>query len=325
MRDTEPRIPTTVEPIPVEMEPSEAAEGVEYEGRMEALTTRQIAWRRFKRHKPAMVSMFVLGILTLVTILAPFLPLQNPQKLDLIGSLQGPGAHHWFGTDNLGRDEFARVIWGGRISLLVGVTVALFSGIIGTAIGSIAGFYGKWVDQLLMRVTDLFLAIPFLVVAILGTTIIARSFPHLNTIIGVVAILTLFFWMPNARIVRGVVLSLKEKEFVEAARASGSSNRRMIMSHVLPNCLGPITVVVTLAVAAAILAESSLSFLGFGVQPPTPTWGNMLADAKNFVLVHPPMVWFPGLMILITVLAVNFIGDGLRDAFDPHQQLGTRM
>ena len=149
--------------------------------RLQALTPRQIAWRRFKRHRPAMVSMVVLGILALVTILAPFLPLQNPQKLDLIGSLQGPGAHHWFGTDNLGRDEFARVIWGGRISLLVGVTVALFSGIIGTAIGSIAGFYGKWVDQLLMRVTDLFLAIPFLVVAILGTTIIARSFPHLNT------------------------------------------------------------------------------------------------------------------------------------------------
>jgi len=324
MRDTEPRIPTAVEPLPVEMSPADAAEAAAL-GRTEALSTRQIAWRRYRRHKAAMVSMVVLALLALVTILAPILPLKDPQHISFIDSLQSPGAHHWFGTDNLGRDEFARVIYGGRISLLIGITVALFSGIIGTAIGSVAGFYGRWVDQLLMRITDLFLAIPFLVIAILGTTIIRRFLPHTSTVIGTVIILTLFFWMPNARIVRGVVLSLKEKEFVEAARASGSTNRRMIMSHIIPNCLGPITVVVTLAVAAAILTESSLSFLGYGVQKPTITWGNMLADARNFVLVHPPMVWFPGLMILITVLAVNFIGDGLRDAFDPHQQLGSRM
>jgi peptide/nickel transport system permease protein len=166
-----------------------------------------------------------------------------------------------------------------------------------------------------MRFTDLFLAIPFLVVLILASNILGGS------VFDIVLILSLFFWMPNARIVRGVVLSLKEKEFVEAARATGASNRRMILSHVLPNAMGPIIVVVTLGVAAAILTESSLSFLGFGVQPPTPTWGNMLNSAQNFVLVHPPMVWFPGLFILITVLAVNFVGDGLRDAFDPHQQL----
>ena len=324
MRDSPPRVPTAIEPLPAGMEADEAAAALPVE-RTKALTTRQIAWRRFRRHKPAIVSAVVLFILGLAVLLAPILPLQDYNKINFIASLQNPGVHHWFGTDNLGRDEFARVIFGGRISLLIGISVALFSGVIGTAIGALAGFYGRWVDQILMRVTDLFLAIPFLVVAILGSTIISRLFPHLSTIIGIVIILTIFFWMPNARIVRGVVLSLKEKEFVEAARASGSTNRRIIVSHILPNALGPITVIVTLGVAAAILTESSLSFLGFGVQPPTPTWGNMLNSAQNFVLVHPPMVWFPGLFILITVLAVNFIGDGLRDAFDPHQQLGARM
>jgi peptide/nickel transport system permease protein len=324
MPDGAGQAPAAVEPLAPEIEPR--APEVAPEGqKTQALSTRQITWRRFKRHKPAIVSMVVLGILAVVTALAPYLHLHSYHTIDFASSLQGPSSKHWFGTDNLGRDEFARVIYGGRVSLLIGLSVAVFSGVIGTAVGALAGFYGRWVDQVLMRVTDLFLAIPFLVVAILGTTIIQRLFPHMSTVLGIVIILSLFFWMPNARIVRGVVLSLKEKEFVEAARASGSTNRRIITSHILPNALGPITVIVTLGVAAAILTESALSFLGFGVQPPTPTWGNMLNSAQNFVLVHPPMVWFPGLMILITVLAVNFIGDGLRDAFDPHQQLGIRM
>jgi peptide/nickel transport system permease protein len=313
-------VPSAVGTMPEELE-TDVIQGLPTEEGLptEALTTRQIAWRRFKRHRPAMVSMFVLALLGLVTLLAPILPLQNYAKIDFTQALQSPSVHHWFGTDNLGRDIFARVIYGGRISLLIGLSVALAAGIIGTAVGALAGYYGRWIDQGLMRFTDLFLAIPFLVVLILASNILGGS------VFDIVLILSLFFWMPNARIVRGVVLSLKEKEFVEAARATGASNRRIIMSHVLPNSMGPIIVVVTLGVAAAILTESALSFLGFGVQPPTPTWGNMLNSAQNFVLVHPPMVWFPGLFILITVLAVNFIGDGLRDAFDPHQSLGTRM
>jgi peptide/nickel transport system permease protein len=316
-RETIPReVPSAVGTMPEELG-TDVIEGRPDEVAFptEALTTRQISWRRFKRHKPAMVSMFVLALLGLVTLLAPVLPLQSYSKIDFSQALLSPSWSHWFGTDNLGRDEFARVIYGGRVSLLIGLSVALAAGIIGTAVGALAGFYGRWIDQTLMRFTDLFLAIPFLVVLILASNILGGS------VFDIVLILSLFFWMPNARIVRGVVLSLKEKEFVEAARATGASNRRMILSHVLPNAMGPIIVVVTLGVAAAILTESSLSFLGFGVQPPTPTWGNMLNSAQNFVLVHPPMVWFPGLFILITVLAVNFVGDGLRDAFDPHQQL----
>jgi peptide/nickel transport system permease protein len=289
-------------------------------GTPHALSTRQIAWRRFKRHKLAMISLVILGLLALVVILAPLITHGHDyHSIDFKEALQGPGKNHWFGTDNLGRDEFTRTIYGGRISLLIGLSVALSAGIIGTLLGAFAGFYGKWVDQLLMRVTDLFLAIPFLVILILAQAILGGS------IFDIVLVLTLFFWMPDARIVRGVVLSLKEKEFVEAARASGASNARIIFSHLLPNAIGPITVIVTLGVAQAIITESSLSFLGFGVRPPTPTWGNMLNQAQPFALLHPPMVWFPGLFILITVLAVNFVGDGLRDALDPHQQLRSRV
>ena len=311
-------IPSAVDPLAAGLE---AVPDVVVGGpTLEALSTRQIAWRRFKRHRLAMISLVVLGLLGLMVILAPLLAFGHDyHTVDVGQALQGPGAKHWFGTDNLGRDEFTRTIYGGRISLLIGISVALSSGIIGTLLGTIAAFYGRWVDLLLMRVTDTFLAIPFLVVLILAQAILGGS------IFDIVLVLSLFFWMPAARIVRGVVLSLKEKEFVEAARAAGASNMRIVFSHLLPNAIGPITVIATLGVAQAILTESALSFLGFGVQPPTPTWGNMLNNAQSFALIHPSMVWFPGLFILLTVLAVNFVGDGLRDALDPHQQLRSRV
>lgn len=279
------------------------------------MTPGQLAWERFKGHRLAIVSAVVLCLLGVAVALAGPISGYGIVEQDLAEMLTGPSGSHWFGTDNLGRDELARVLYGGRISLVVGLAVALSSGIIGGLVGSLAGYYGGWADNLLMRVTDLFLSIPFLVILIIASRAMGGS------VFDIVLILSLFFWMGQARIVRGVFLSLKEKEFVEAARASGASDARIIIFHMVPNALGPMIVNVTLGVAAAILAESSLSFLGFGIQPPTPSWGNLLNDAQNFTMIAPWVVWFPGLAILVTVLAVNFLGDGLRDAFDPHQRL----
>jgi peptide/nickel transport system permease protein len=279
------------------------------------LSTKQLAWRRFKRHKLAIGSALVLLALGVAVILAEVISKYNFHEQHFEDYLMGPSGKHWFGTDSLGRDQFVRVMDGGRISLLVGLSVALSAGLIGAVVGGLAGYYGGWLDNVLMRVTDLFLSIPFLVVLILASKLLGGS------VFDVVLLLSLIFWMPDARIVRGVFLSLKEKEFVEAARASGASNKRIIFYHIMPNAMGPIIVNVTLLVAGAILTESALSFLGFGVHPPTPTWGNLLSDSQTFILLAPWLVWFPGLMILITVLAVNFLGDGLRDALDPHQKL----
>jgi peptide/nickel transport system permease protein len=279
------------------------------------LSTRQLAWRRFRRHKLAMASAVLLLILALVAIFAKVVSPFSPRALDLLHTYRGPSSAHWFGTDELGRDEFTRVIYGGRISLSVGLAVAIVSAFVGAFAGSIAGFYGGLIDNIMMRVTDLFLAIPFLVILILFSKVLGTS------VFDIILILSLFFWMGDARIVRGVVLSLKEKEFVEAARASGARDRRVIFYHILPNVTGPIVVNVTLLVAAAILTESALSFLGFGIQPPTPSWGNMLSGAQSQIFTAPWLIYFPGLFILITVLAVNFLGDGLRDALDPHGKI----
>jgi len=299
-------------PVEIDIDPS-APEAVGAADRV--LTTKQLAWRRFKRHKLAMASAIILLLLGLVTLFANLIAPYSFHAVDVAASLQGPSAKHWFGTDVIGRDVFTRVLYGGRISLMVGLSVAASAAIIGTFIGAIAGYYGGWIDNILMRVTDLFLSIPFLVILIVAASALGGS------LFDIVLILSLFFWMPDARIVRGLFLSLKEKEFVESARASGASNKRIIFYHILPNALGPIVVSSTLNVAAAILSESALSFLGFGVQPPTPTWGNLLEDGRTASLIAPWLVWFPGLAILITVLCVNFLGDGLRDALDPHQKL----
>jgi peptide/nickel transport system permease protein len=278
-----------------------------------ALSPKQLAWRRFRRHKLAIAAAAILILLTTATIVGPLISKYSFLGLDLLHANKGPSLRHWFGTDNLGRDEFVRVLYGGRISLTVGLTVALSAGVIGAVIGSIAGFYGRWLDNVLMRFTDLFLAIPFLVILILASQILKAG-----NIVDIVIILTLFFWMYDARIVRGIFLSMKEKEFVEAARASGASDKRIIFYHMLPNAMGPIIVGVTLGVAQAILTESALSFLGFGIRPPTPSWGNLLEESQSFAIISPYRVWFPGLMILLTALCVNFLGDGLRDALDPH-------
>ena len=312
------RIPAVGQFAPVDVDVTGGAPDQVVAGADRVLSTKQLAWRRFKRHKLAMASAIILLLLGLATLFASVIAPYTFHAVDVAASLQGPSAKHWFGTDVIGRDVFTRVLYGGRISLLVGLSVAASAAIIGTFIGAIAGYYGGWIDNVLMRVTDLFLSIPFLVILIVAASALGGS------LLDIVLILSLFFWMPDARIVRGLFLSLKEKEFVESARASGASNKRIIFYHILPNALGPIVVSSTLNVAAAILTESALSFLGFGVQPPTPTWGNLLEDGRTASLIAPWLVWFPGLAILLTVLCVNFLGDGLRDALDPHQKLAGK-
>jgi len=281
-----------------------------------ARTNWQLFRRRFLRHRLAVVSLFILLILFVACFGAPWLAPypRHPPAIDLLlGSTSGPSAKHWFGTDDLGRDQLTQILYAGQTSLSIGLAVALLSTVGGTIVGALAGYYGRWIDQVLGRVTDLFLIVPE--IAILGVAL--KKFGQTpNWILIVLAALG---WMYVARIVRAQVLSIKEMEFVEAARASGASDRRIIVRHILPNCIGPIMVNMTLAIAAAIIAESTLSFLGFGVQPPDNSWGLMLSQAEGAAAQFNRFyeIFFPGLMILLTVLAVNFLGDGLRDAFDP--------
>jgi peptide/nickel transport system permease protein len=275
----------------------------------------QLFWRRFTRHRVALASIAVLMALCVVCFgAALFAPYSRDHQNLTLGTV-GPSWSHWFGTDELGRDQLTRILYAGQISLKIGLAVALLSTVVGTVVGAIAGYLGKATDQVLMRVTDLFLVVPALAVL----AIALKKFGHDDlTIIWVLAAL---FWMYVARVVRALVLSLKEQEFVEAARASGASGPWIVVRHILPNCIGPIVVNATLAVAAAIVAESTLSFLGFGVQLPATSWGRMLSDAEGYVGTSQSyLLYFPGLAILLTVLAVNFLGDGLRDAFDPRSE-----
>lgn len=293
----------------------------------------QLFRRRFFRHKLAMFGLALLVILCLAIFFADLWVPKDPEAQDLLAGAQPPSSEHWFGTDDIGRDYFARVIFAGQISLKIGLAVALISTFVGTVTGALAGFFGRWVDQLLMRVTDLFLIVP--AIAVLA---VAKEFaqsnenpvgrfitgeggePRFGTDSIIICVLAMLGWMPVARVVRGQILSVKEKEFVEAARAVGASNFRIITRHLLPNCIGPIVVNATLAIAVAIVTESTLSFLGFGVQPPETSWGKMLNDAKANTNFNEHLLYFPGLFILLTVLAVNFLGDGLRDAFDPQSR-----
>lgn len=272
--------------------------------------------RRFRRRKVALAGLVILGVLALSAVLAPLLaPYELNPTLDsevLSESRQPPSLHHPFGTDELGRDQLTRVLYGGRVSLLVGLSVALASSVIGTTVGAVAGYFGGWVDQVLMRLVDLLLVLPGTALLMIAQKGLGGSLPV------IVLILAFLFWRTVARVVRGVFLSLKEQEFVEAARASGASSARIIVSEMLPSAVGPICVHLTLAVGAAILAESALSFLGFGVQSPQVSWGSMLSQSRGAVGTELAyLVYAPGLAILLTVLAVNFVGNGLRDALDP--------
>jgi peptide/nickel transport system permease protein len=292
----------------------------------------QLAARRFLRHRMAVIGSVVLAIIAIAVLLAPWIA---PYKqTELVGdprsgqpiSYLHPQAKYWFGTDSIGRDLYSLILWGGRVSLFIGVAVALGAGIAGTLIGSFAGFRGGKFDDFLMRGTDIFLAFPLLVALLIIRQLPEKqawartAFGDTKSIRLTITLLFLVSWMPTARIVRGVVLGLKEKEFIEAGRALGASNWRLITRHLIPNSIGPIVVSMTFTVAAAILLESTLSFFGFGVQVPNTSWGNLLTDSKNYVVQQKWwLVVFPCLALLLTVLAVNFIGDGLRDALDPKQ------
>jgi peptide/nickel transport system permease protein len=294
----------------------------------EEQTMTQMVWRSFRRHRPAMVGATLLLILALAAILAPALSPWDPEKTDLDSRLEPPSLKHPMGTDELGRDLLTRILYGGRVSLSIGILAMGLAVTVGAIIGGVGGFYGGWIDNLSMRFTDMMLSFPQLFVLIILALALrdipipalqGTAFASVFTIVLVIAVLA---WMQVARLVRASFLSLKEKEFTEASRCVGASNSRIMSRHLLPNALSPIIVAATFRVATSIITESGLSYLGFGVQPPTPTWGNMLKNAQDQMTRAPWTAIFPGLMIFVTVIAINFIGDGLRDALDPYKAEG---
>jgi peptide/nickel transport system permease protein len=294
----------------------------------EEQTMGQMVWRSYRRHKPAMIGSAVMLIFVLAAIFAPYLTPYDPEKIDLDAMLQPPSLAHPMGTDELGRDLLTRILYGGRVSLSIGVMAMGLAVTVGAVIGGLAGFYGGGIDNLLMRFTDMMLSFPSLFVLII-LAIALRDIPiealrgtAFASVFSIVLVIAILAWMQVARLVRASFLSLKEKEFSEAARCVGVSNRRIMMRHLLPNAMSPIIVAATFRVATAIITESGLSYLGFGVQPPTATWGNMLRNAQELMTRAPWTAIYPGLMIFITVIAINFIGDGLRDALDPYKAEG---
>ncbi|MCA9869052.1 MAG: ABC transporter permease [Anaerolineae bacterium] len=283
---------------------------------MESLT--RMVLRRFLRHKMALISLMVLALVILSAVLAPLSP-YSPTEQNPKNSLQPPSLDHWFGTDDLGRDVFTRTLYGGRISISVGLLATVLAISLGVIVGALSGYFGGMTDGVLMRLTDAFLSLPSLFVLILVSTLL-RDMPALklrNSVSVVVIVIAVLAWMWPARLVRGEFLKLKAQEFVQAAICVGVGDARIITRHILPNSVSVIIVQGTLLIAYAIIIESGLSYLGFGVQPPTPSWGNQLATAQVYALRAPWLMIFPGLMIFATAMAVNHIGDGLRDAFDP--------
>jgi len=284
------------------------------------------AWRKFRRHKLAVASSVILGTIILAVIVGPWLWPVPINEIDFTARLAPPSPKHPFGTDDLGQDLLARMIYGGRISLAVGLAAMLVAIIVGVVIGAIAGISRGPVDAALMWVTDLFLSLPQLPLLLLIIYLFRDSLKDLfgvemGVFILIVVVIGGLRWMPVARLVRAQFLSLREKEFVEAAHALGASRMRQVVRHILPNAMGPVIVAATIDVAAAIIAESTLSFLGLGFPPDIPTWGRLLFDAKDFLDYAPHWALFPGAAIFITVLTINFIGDGLRDTFDPRRVL----
>ena len=284
------------------------------------------AWRRFKRHRMAYWSLWLLVALVLAVLLGPMVYKVGINDIDFQARLAPPSLAHPLGTDDLGRDILARMLYGGRISLAVGLSAMLMAITVGVIIGAIAGISRGWVDAALMWVTDLFLSLPQLPLLLLLIFLFREPLKQafgleVGIFILIVLVIGGFRWMPVARLVRAQFFSLREKEFVEAARALGASVPRQVVRHILPNSLGPVIVAATIDVAAAIIAESTLSFLGLGFPPDIPTWGRILYDGRDYMDIAAHWALFPGLAIFITVLTINFIGDGLRDALDPRRVL----
>ncbi len=286
----------------------------------------RLAIRRFFKHRMAVFGLLLLvSVVLFITVGTLFYSEAYANQTAILKKNNPPSAEHPLGTDQVGRDILARAIYGGQISLLIGISSVVISIAVGSIIGLVAGFFGGWIDALLMRLVEALLAIPTLILLLVLSSVLTRNTATLNilgrelssTVIMIVFIIGLTTWMPLSRIVRSLVLTLKEQEFILAARAIGVKDRRIISQHVLPNCLAPIIVSATLGIGTAIITEAYLSFLGFGVLPPTATWGNILSPAKDMIGTVWWMWMVPGALIVATVLAINFIGDGLRDAFDP--------
>jgi len=281
-----------------------------------AETYARLVWRRFRRHRLAVIGGSVAVFLSLVAVLAPWLAPYRPEQIRLADRWGVPSRTHPFGTDELGRDVFSRAMHAGRISLSVGYLSALGVAVVGTVAGVAAGYYGGLTDSVLMRVVDILLSVPTIPLYL----IMAALLPG-GGVARIIFIFVLFGWTGVSRLVRSQVLSLRQQDFVEAARALGASELRIMLRHLVPNAMAPIIVATTLAVGGFILGESALSYLGLGIQPPTPSWGNMLQRAQEYVLNASWLALFPGVLIFITVLSFNFLGDGLRDALDPRLKI----
>jgi peptide/nickel transport system permease protein len=292
----------------------EAVTEIIAEGVSESPTTpTKKAWQRFRRHPLAMIGLTLFVIIVLLALAAPLIERYPPNEINLPERFQAPSFDHWLGTDRVGRDIWSRTLHGGRVSLTVGFVAAFITMTIGTVLGAISGFYGGKVDTIIMRFTDIMMTFPRVIIMLTVATFVGQSIRNVILLIG------LFSWMGTARLVRGQVLSLREEQFVLAARSLGVSDRNLIFSQVLPSVAAPLLATLTFAISAAILLEAGLSFLGVGIPLPTASWGNMLESARSLdVLQEGPWIWFPpAFMILLTVLSINFIGDGLRDALDP--------
>ncbi|HET6318564.1 MAG TPA: ABC transporter permease [Chloroflexota bacterium] len=284
-----------------------------------------LVWRRFRRHRVGLIGLAVLLLIVAACVLAPWIapfPFDKQDPL-LINKFPGPSARHWLGTDELGRDVLSRLLYAGRVSLLVSLLATAISILIGVTIGALAAYFGGWSDTILMRFTDIILALPTLPLLLIFSKAL-RDFGPLKSSLGgsasvaiIIFVLAAFGWTGIARLVYGSVLALKAREFTEASRALGASGMRIIFTHLIPNSAAPIIVSATLGIGGRIIAEASLSFLGFGIVPPAPSWGNMLSGVQAYMWRNPWLAFYPGFTILIVVLAINFVGDALRDALDP--------